>query len=218
MPTPTGVYDFTAKWEGGKSADGNTNRGVTWTTFQSLAGVVLGVPPDRDTFDNLTQDQANKFVDYYWLMSKMNNVKNKAVASYLFDWFWMMPKNSAIQTATLLKSKYGYPLDTDITGMNDSIVAALNDVQDQSGLLDSLHAQRVQFLNQYAQANTDFQVDLQGWLNREADGYSTYSSGVTPSPAPQPNVTAGFNSWEVWLTAALVAGGFWYKHKKKHVA
>jgi type VI secretion system secreted protein VgrG len=59
-----------ARWEGGYANDpndrgGETNRGITYRTFQALA-TRLGIPNTYERFRNLTEADQRLFAAHYW--------------------------------------------------------------------------------------------------------------------------------------------------------
>ena len=82
------------KWEGGLvyfPTEGQwTNKGVQFSTFKALAPTLLGLAnPTLDDLKTMTNEQAEKFIKYYWDKATYNNsIGNQDSANLMFQALW----------------------------------------------------------------------------------------------------------------------------------
>jgi lysozyme family protein len=160
------------KWEGGAVNDpddrgGKTNKGVTWNTYQGLAQTVLGNPPSQQQFDNLTNEQVNKFILHFWNAVNANKINSSLIACFVTEMGWGSGPGTAIKTVQNTLNRYfGYNLTVD-GGNGPKTLAAINAV-DPNLLFNYLVREREAFLKRLAQNPTQLKF-LKGWLNRVTD-------------------------------------------------
>lgn len=217
MPATPELYSFIAKWEGGLSQDGNTNKGIEWSTFQSLAPT-LGLQPDRDTFNALTTAQQQQFIDLFWLRSGFSRIRDNGLADFLFDWYWGFPTASAAYTAKALNDTFGLSVNMPGDGWHTDLVDAVNSIPNQQAVLTALKAARAQMLADYIQAHPTFAQYANGWNNRLNDAYNTfapYTGTVLDSSAPAPLqsslLPAWMPPWAGYTIAGLLFAAFVYE-------
>ena len=166
MTSYKNILKHVQKWEGGlvyfPEEKQWTNRGVQWTTFQRLAPKLLGIEnPQLDDLKNMTQEQGDKFIEYYWNKATNNNtINNQATANAFFEAYWG-GGNSGIKW---LQKKLGVWADG-VVGKNT--VAAANSVMPETMVEEIL--KRFQYLaDTFPQRYGRF---LKGWTNRYNDLY-----------------------------------------------
>jgi len=88
------ILPFVRKWEGGEvyfpEEKQWTNRGVQWNTYKQLAPKLLGIQnPTVSDLRNMSQEDGDKFIKYYWDKATFNNsIKNQAAANAFFEAYW----------------------------------------------------------------------------------------------------------------------------------
>jgi len=88
------ILPFVQKWEGGEvyfpEENQWTNRGVQWNTYKQLAPKLLGIQnPTVSDLRNMSQEDGDKFIKYYWDKATFNNsIKNQAAANAFFEAYW----------------------------------------------------------------------------------------------------------------------------------
>ena len=215
MPATPELYSFIAKWEGGLSQDGNTNKGIKWSTFQKKAGTVLGLQPTRDNFNNLTQDQQQLFIDSFWLDSGVSRLRSQGIADFLLDWYWMAPSSSMAYTAAALNDTFGV---TAASNKPTDVVDAINRIPNQQAVLTALKAARAQMQADLIVQDSTYQQYATGWNNRLNDAYNTfapYTGTVLNSSAPAAKqsslLPAWLPPWAGYGAAALLFAAFVYE-------
>lgn len=94
MTSYLNILSFVRKWEGGlvffPTENQWTNRGVQWTTYKKLAPKLLGIKnPTVEDLKNMSQNDGDKFIKYYWDKATNNNtINNQAAANALFESYW----------------------------------------------------------------------------------------------------------------------------------
>ena len=217
MPATPEVVQFIAAHEGGLSDDGNTNMGVTWDTFVANAGKV-GLPPDRDTFNNFTAAQLQKFIDLYWLSGGFSRIANQAVADAFFDWYWMGPVSSTNNIAQALQNTFGKTVDT---SQPYALVDAINDIPNQQAVYEAINKARSDYFNRLGQQQPQY---ADGWNNRTNDAYNAfkgYTGTTLNANAPAPQKSGILPAWAEplgWGLLAAIVGGSIYKRYQKRAA
>lgn len=169
------MVSWIKKWEGGLSKattdsaskdpvpDGSgyhTNKGVTWTTFKSLASK-LGYDATPALFYKMPDDIWGKiFKIGYWDPIAGDNIKSQAIAETMADWAWGAGPGTAVKN---LKKYLGV---TQTTTMDSATLALVNSKDEQSflkGLSDYKKNWYLTLPNQ--------QANYAGWANRLNDLY-----------------------------------------------
>ena len=94
MTSYVNILPFVRKWEGGEvyfpEENQWTNRGVQWNTYKQLAPKLLGIQnPTVSDLRNMSQEDGDKFIKYYWDKATFNNsIKNQAAANAFFEAYW----------------------------------------------------------------------------------------------------------------------------------
>lgn len=94
MTSYVNILPFVQKWEGGEvyfpEENQWTNRGVQWNTYKQLAPKLLGIQnPTVSDLRNMSQEDGDKFIKYYWDKATFNNsIKNQAAANAFFEAYW----------------------------------------------------------------------------------------------------------------------------------
>jgi lysozyme family protein len=141
----------------------HTNKGVTWTTFVSLAPA-LGYSPTADNFFAMPRSIWDKIYKHgYWNPFGLDQMKSESMAAVIVSWAW----GSGVQGATnrlesFMKSKYNYQGGRSrlpIRDFIDNLVKTHNENEIFHSFCDE-RARQFRAMNQAA--------NLQGWLNRLA--------------------------------------------------
>ena len=88
------ILSHVDKWEGGlvfiPEEKQYTNRGIQWTTFKELAPRLIGISnPSLDDLKKLTQEQWEKFIQYFWnIATNGNSINNQRSAELMFQALW----------------------------------------------------------------------------------------------------------------------------------
>lgn len=88
------ILNHVDKWEGGlvfiPEEKQWTNRGIQWTTFKALAPKLIGIQnPTINDLKKITQQQWEKFIEYFWNVATNNNqINNQRSAELMFQSFW----------------------------------------------------------------------------------------------------------------------------------
>ena len=104
---------FILRWEGGEVNDpsdrgGHTNRGITRTTFNTLAKKLLGKEPTTQNFANLSANDAMHFIRYFWDKATWNNrIHSQAVAEAMTSWLWGSGNYGMMEWQRMLRDNFG---------------------------------------------------------------------------------------------------------------
>lgn len=176
------LVPFILRWEGGKVNDpddrgGLTNKGITRATFVELSQKVLGIAPTIANFNNLTSDQAAKFIKYYFDIATYNNsIKNEEIAFIITNWFWGSGRGGLIQFQKMLNSKFGTNLTVD-GEIGPKTINAINSINAKL-LYNEAIKWRANFFKQIAANDPSQKKFLNGWLNRLNDFVNKYPVGM----------------------------------------
>jgi len=161
------ILPFVRKWEGGEvyfpEENQWTNRGVQWNTYKQLAPKLLGIQnPTVSDLRNMSQEDGDKFIKYYWDKATFNNsIKNQAAANAFFEAYWGGGTNGL----KWLQKKIGVFPDG-IVGKKT--VAAANQYDSEFILKEVLNR-----FNYLASSNPNrYGRFLKGWTNRWNDLYN----------------------------------------------
>jgi lysozyme family protein len=161
------ILPFVRKWEGGEvyfpEENQWTNRGVQWNTYKQLAPKLLGIQnPTISDLRNMSQEDGDKFIKYYWDKATFNNsIKNQAAANAFFEAYWGGGKSGL----KWLQNKIGVFPDG-IVGKKT--VAKANQYDSEFILKEVLNR-----FNYLATSNPSrYGRFLKGWTNRWNDLYN----------------------------------------------
>jgi lysozyme family protein len=173
------------KWEGGLSKaktdsasadpvpDGSgyhTNKGITWTTFKSMAPKI-GYTPTPNLFYKMPQDIWGKiFKSGYWDAIKGDSIKSQSVAEILADWAWGAGPGTAVK-----KFKEFMKLPVSST-MDANTLALLNRVTDEKTFVKSLSDFKLKWYTSLPNQSANYA----GWTNRLNDLYNVALTKLGP--------------------------------------
>ncbi len=167
MTSYVNILPFVRKWEGGEvyfpEENQWTNRGVQWNTYKQLAPKLLGIQnPTVSDLRNMSQEDGDKFIKYYWDKATFNNsIKNQAAANAFFEAYWGGGKSGL----KWLQNKIGVFPDG-IVGKKT--VAKANQYDSEFILKEVLNR-----FNYLATSNPSrYGRFLKGWTNRWNDLYN----------------------------------------------
>jgi len=151
------------KWEGGlvfiPEEKQYTNRGIQWTTFKALAPQFIDLSnPTLNDLKQLTQEQWEAFVKYFWDIATYNNsINNQRSADLMFQAFW----GSGRTGIKVMQKAIGVNPDGQVGPIT---VNAINrNVKAPQVLYDALEG----FYRKLATDKPDrYGRFLKGWLNR----------------------------------------------------
>lgn len=157
-------WEITRKWEGGFVDDpddrgGATNHGIT----ESVAR--------RNGYEGDMKDLSERFArelafGEYWLRYKVNYVNNQRVANILFDCIFNHGGSggSRLFQKTINKMKQDKISVDGVIGTNT--LSAYDEIADKDYFADKFILQRIDFIANICNKNTNQKRFLLGWLNR----------------------------------------------------
>lgn len=178
MASVSNIRPFIQKWEGGLSretADNassnpapwiyrglsgwHTNKGVTYTTFKSLAPK-LGYQVSAENFFNMPDDIWDKiFYSGYWQPWGLDEIKSQAIADFIANASWGSGLSGSFNTI----KKYLATKNIAVTNKVQA-VAAINKLAlfNETEIFNEL----IDFRNNFFRSLNDFPTYGKGWLNR----------------------------------------------------
>lgn len=165
------VIPQTIKWEGGYVNDpsdsgGATNRGITYSTYNTLCVRVLKRNPSLEHFKSLTKDEAAKFIQFYWNVATFNNsIKSQSIAECIFNWYWGSGTDGLMMWQTMLKNAFGLS-KIEVDGIIGKTTVDATNSLNETELLKVAIATRKQFFIDLAKRRPKDEKFLKGWLNR----------------------------------------------------
>ncbi|MFA5670502.1 MAG: putative peptidoglycan-binding domain-containing protein [Balneolaceae bacterium] len=181
------LVPFVLRWEGGIANDpddsgGLTNKGITFSTFKSLAKKVLGKEPTKDVFLSMTANDAALFVKHFWDKATNNNsINSQKVAEAITTWFWGSGGFGLMEFQRLLNEKFNAGLKVD-GAVGIKTVTATNKINPDKLFIEMIKA-RKKFFEDLAKERPKDAKFLQGWLNRLNDFYSRHKTESDPTLA-----------------------------------
>ncbi|MGR3221385.1 MAG: putative peptidoglycan-binding domain-containing protein [Candidatus Anammoxibacter sp.] len=160
------ILNHVFKWEGGlvffKNENQWTNKGIQYSTYQRLATKLLRVIPDLIHFKAMTNDEAVKFIEYFWnIATNRNTIKNQDAANLMFTALWGSGKYGIMEMQTGLNKAFDLNLSVDgVSG--PKTVEAINSHKDAPAVLYQALEERYRRLGSQSQ----YAKYLRGWLNR----------------------------------------------------
>ena len=152
------------KWEGGfvnhpSDPGGETNSGVTLSTFRSVYGKNKTV----QDLKNMTREQwEHIFKTKFWDRWKADDIDNQAIANLLVDWVWASGVYGIKYPQEVLRVK------TDgIVGLKT--LAAINYYPNKKELFEKLWNRRKKHFEDIVRNRPQSNVFLKGWLRRLSD-------------------------------------------------
>lgn len=201
MANPSLIIPFILQWEGGLSRNPkdtaskdpapcshngvtgyHTNKGVTYTTFRSLAKP-LGYEPTCENFFNMPDDIFLKiFKTGYWNGFKLDDYKSQKIANLIVSWAWASGTYGAYKQ---LKKFFEKNYDVKLTGTYNENINTIRDLFNKESLKDetSIYTKLVEaYKNFYISLNQP--TFIKGWLNRLNDlvTFSDVTSAVKKNP------------------------------------
>ncbi|WP_396195310.1 glycoside hydrolase family 108 protein [Flavobacterium sp.] len=144
--------------EGGFSFDpidpgGATNKGISWKVWQANAESILGIEPNIENLEMLTNEQAKAMYKVlYWNKIKCDEITDGDLRYLLFD-FYVNAGSNAIITLKKTLNSLGYNLT--LNGLvDDNLINLINAHQDQINLYNSFKSKRVNYYNNLVNAST----------------------------------------------------------------
>lgn len=192
-------------WEGGyannpNDSGGETNKGVTWATFQSVGPLVLSVPTTRDVFLSLTDDQVKMFMKYYWDRSGAGKIAYAPAAAMVAEIAWGSGAGIAgTSLQRVLNQVFGSGLDED-GSIGPLTIAAANAVPGAQ-LLAQLISYREWWLNDLVRRRPKDENFIGGWMNRLRSFVEKFKASVSPGT---PAAAAGVGVSAVAIVAGMV--------------
>lgn len=175
---------FILRWEGGVVNDkadsgGLTNKGITFTTYQALAKLVLKKEPSQTNFLKMTVTDAELIIKYFWDKSTYkNSIKSQKIAEAITSWMWGTGATGIKEFQRLLNEKYNAKLLVDgIMGSNTA--AFVNSLNEHNLFIEMIKARKQFFIDLANQRPKDKKF-LNGWLNRLQDFYDRHKRAEDP--------------------------------------
>ncbi|WP_048794674.1 MULTISPECIES: glycosyl hydrolase 108 family protein [Serratia] len=164
------------KHEGGYVDDpddkgGETNMGITFSTWKSFAFSDLGIHPSSQSLKAMTKEQAEViYYKHYWEPRGFCKLENTKVALMIYD--WTITSRWAIrEVRKLISTEYDSKLQVSNV-MDDSMVHCINSISDQNSFLHHLANVRKSYYRSLTVTdgiqNTQTKF-LNGWLGRVDD-------------------------------------------------
>lgn len=165
---------FVLGWEGGVSnhvADtgGLTNKGITYSTYESLCLTVYGCQPTEKHFYALDNDSVGLMIKHFWDKSTANNrIGSQKVAEAITSWAWGSGTYYGLKWfQEMLNKEYNANLQVD--GQIGILTVNFINGLDQDELFRKcLEYRRNRFIA-ICQADPKQNEFLKGWLRRLSD-------------------------------------------------
>jgi lysozyme family protein len=150
---------------------GETNMGITIATWQAYARLDLGIEPSSDTLKSMTNAQAEIiYYNHYWEPKGFCKLENTKIALMIYD--WTITSGRAVkQIRRMLHNEYNSRLIINNT-MDDDMIHCINNVNDQSTLLQRIADIRREYYRSLTVTNgqpNNQVIFLTDWLNRVDD-------------------------------------------------
>ncbi len=170
MPSYKLLVPFLLGWEGGISNDkddrgGLTNKGITYSTYQSLCAIVYRRQPTMEHFHSLTDEEVGVMVQWYWNQSTGGNrIDSQKVAEAITTWRWGSGSLGLKWFQEMMNKEYHSNLVVDgIIG--SASVQAIN-VENPDDVFRTALVYRHQRFHTIVRQDPRQQKFLKGWLNR----------------------------------------------------
>ena len=183
MANYTNIIPFIRKWEGGLSKntsdtasanpvpDGSgfhTNKGITWTTWQSVNG------SSKDSIDRFYKMSDNDWKIIYkklfWDAIGGDKIKSQRIADILVNWAW---GSGVYRPSVTIQRILGVTADGVIGKKTIEAINNANEVE----LYNSLKDANIKFFKDLG-AQPKYADFLQGWLNRLDDLYTNLTKEI----------------------------------------
>jgi|GEM_PF-1711045 len=144
--------------EGGFSFDpidpgGATNKGISWKVWQANAESILGIEPNIENLEMLTNEQAKAIYKVlYWDKIKCDEITDGDLRYMLFD-FYVNAGSNAIITLKRTLNSLGYNLTLN-GSVDDNLINIINNHPDQIDLYNSFKSNRVNYYNNLVNEST----------------------------------------------------------------
>lgn len=174
MAKVSSLFDFVDEWEGlyaNSKTDkgGETMRGVTWTTYQGLCKVVLGIEPTKENFLKMSKEDAQKFITYYWNQCKASGLNSQRIANMLVDWYWGSGKWAILNTRKALNHEFNCGLDEKLETVTDGMIKTINRLSEERAYEAILEERSAYYGRLNNTGNILFTTNYKGWMNRLND-------------------------------------------------
>ena len=153
------------KWEGGYVNDpddlgGETNKGVTFKTYQHYCKVVGKVKPTIGDLQRLTDEEFEDILrTLYWNVCKADFIESQSVANMLVDWAWHSGNVTAIK-------RFQKVLGVKEDGIIGKVTLAAANSRSPLPLFGEFRQERIDYLNEIVKARPTNGKFLRGWMNR----------------------------------------------------
>lgn len=171
------IVPFILKAEGGyvnNPADpgGETNKGVTWNTWQTMFGNT------HDQFMAMSQaDWTTIFKKNYWDKILGDQITSQRIADIMVDWAYNSGPGTAVKhVQNILINTCSAAITTD-GGIGPKTVAAIN-AADEPTVWNAIVADRIAFYNNLVAEKASLGQFLKGWLNRVNNIVAFEASGA----------------------------------------
>lgn len=176
MSTLSQLQDHIAKWEGGyvnnpNDHGGETMRGITWTTFKSVAPKI-GIPATRERFYKLDDNDFRAFVKHFWDISKADKL-NPSIGAFVTQFRWGGPGRIPMFFNAIFQEKGITDRVPASTYLTESNIKNINKL-DSTWLFNRLHSLRI--AQHKSQAQKPGQSGFKdGWINRANSFYALFN-------------------------------------------
>ena len=165
MAASYNIITFILKWEGDYGNDpddagGETRKGITWKTWQSVFG------DTHDRFMAMSDDDWGQvFKKLFWDPLHGDEIASRKVAEMMVDWMWCSGKKIPGRLLqTILVQNFGCQIDIDSV-IGKQTIMAINSV-DAEKLFNLLTEERMDYLEDIVVARPQNKKFLSGWKNR----------------------------------------------------
>jgi len=144
--------------EGGFTFDpidpgGATNKGISWKVWVANAESILGVEPNIENLEMLTNDQAKAmYKSLYWDKIKCDDIIDGDLRYILFD-FYVNAGSNAIITLKKTLNNLGYNLTLN-GSVDDNLISIINNHPNQMALYNNFKSNRIQYYDNLVNAST----------------------------------------------------------------
>ena len=170
------IIPFLLSFEGGYVNDpsdsgGETNKGVTWATYEAYCFRVLNVKPTHQHFKTLTDDEVGRFFKLlYWDELNGDNIPSQAIAEMVSDWAYNSGERiAAKELQRCLYMDFGFPLMID-GDIGPKTIAAISQA-DEKTFAEKYTERRMAYYDGLAERRPKDKKYIKGWLNRAVGLY-----------------------------------------------
>jgi lysozyme family protein len=163
------------KWEGGvgfhkDDKGGLTNKGVTFTTFTSLADKVGVSPNTKEKFLSMTDAEHEKFLRYFWHdLASADKFSNASVGAFFAEEVWGGGQGQLSYYRRRVNEVFG----KSFTVFSD-VIRYINTTQTASQWYEWLNLRKRERYRAIITNNPSQKVFEKGWFNRIEDFYTKF--------------------------------------------